>query len=112
LEGHRRCRVLALVVGAVLVARSWYVTEMPTASEYSSPWDLARDLNDHGLGCSDPTRRPSAVSRLTGVPEPVLCSIDGRRVVLDVIPQEFLRVWVRYVYPGVHYTDVQDLADF
>jgi hypothetical protein len=103
--------VVALTFGAVLVIRSWSETEIPTASEYSSPWDLAHDLNDHGLGCPNPTRRPSALSRSIGVPAPVVCSVDGRPVVLDVLPPEFLKLWVRYMYPGVHYTNLQDLAD-
>ncbi len=48
--------VLTLAVGAVLVFHPWSEPEIPTASKYSSASDLARDLNEHGLGCAHPTR--------------------------------------------------------
>jgi hypothetical protein len=103
--------VLALTLGALLLIDPWSAG-IPPASAYSSPWDLARDLNDHGLGCSNPTRRPSSLfSRRIGLPEPLVCSVGGRPVVLDVIPSEFLAAWVRAFSPGIHYTNLQDLAD-
>jgi hypothetical protein len=102
--------VLALTLGALLVIHPWSA-EIPPASEYWSPWDLARDLNDHGLGCSNPTRRPSAASRRIGLPEPLVCSVAGRPVVLDVIPPDFLAAWIRAFSPRIHYTNLQDLAD-
>ncbi len=95
--------VLALAIGAVLVAHPWSEPEIPTASTYSSASDLARDLNEHGLGCAHPTRtrRFRLFERYLAIfidrqllPETLVCSIDGRPVVLSVIPPTALKVWL------------------
>jgi hypothetical protein len=101
--------VLALTLGAVLFTHPWSEPEIPAASEYSSPWNLAHDLNDHGLGCSNPTLRPSA--RNIVLPEPVVCSVDGEPVVLDVIPPRLLKGLINAIKPKSRYTNLQDLVD-
>ena len=90
--------VLALTLGA-LVIHPWSGNEIPVASEYSSPSDLARELNDHGLGCEDPNQ-PRVFKALEWIfidrrllfPETLVCSVEGRPVVLTVYPPASLTV--------------------
>ncbi len=94
--------LVGLVVGAVVVARPWSGNEIPAASEYSSASDLARDLNEHGLGCAHPIRtrllklgyRYFAIwidRRLLA--KSLVCSVGGRPVVVSVLPPASVKVW-------------------
>jgi hypothetical protein len=94
--------VLTLAVGAVLVFHPWTEPDRPTASKYSSASELARDLNEHGLGCAHPTqpRRMEVFYRYLAIfidrrllPKTLVCSVDGRPVVLSVFPPASLKVW-------------------
>lgn len=85
--------VLALVAGAALVTHPWSESEIPTASEYSAASDLARDLNEQGLGCDDPTQTRlykaaedyfAIFMERRFIPDILVCSVDGRPVVLIV----------------------------
>ncbi len=111
--------VLTLAVGAVLVFHPWSEPEIPTASKYSSASDLARDLNEHGLGCAHPTRprlfklfyRYMAIwvdPRLF-LPETLVCSVDGRPVVLSVLRPLAFKAWIRS-QSTPRYRDLQDEA--
>jgi hypothetical protein len=94
--------VLALAVGAALVTHPWSEPRIPTASEYSSASDLARDLNEHGLGCAQPTqtRLLKLLDRYLAifidrrfVPETLACSVDGRPVAISVLPPAAFKYW-------------------
>jgi hypothetical protein len=110
--------LMALVVGTILVARPWSWNEIPAASEYSSPSDLARDLNEHGLGCNDTTqpRLYKAFERYLAIfmdrrliPDTLVCPVDGRPVVLTVYPPASLKVWFgSEPTPTPPYTNFQD----
>jgi len=111
--------VLTLAVGAVLVFHPWSEPEIPTASKYSSASDLARDLNEHGLGCAHPIRprlfklfyRYMAiwVDPRWSFPETLVCSVDGRPVVLSVLRPLAFKAWIRS-QSTPRYTDLQDEA--
>jgi hypothetical protein len=94
--------VVALALGAALVIRSWSGTGIPTASKYSSASELARDLNEHGLGCAPATqtRQLKLFERYLAIfidreilPETLACSADDRPVVLSVLPPAALKAW-------------------
>jgi hypothetical protein len=110
--------VLTLAVGAVLVFHPWTEPDRPTASKYSSASELARDLNEHGLGCAHPTqpRRMEVFYRYLAIfidrrllPKTLVCSVDGRPVVLSVFPPASLKVWFGSE-PTPRYTNFQDAA--
>ena len=112
--------LIALALGAVLVTRPWSVTEIPPAAEYSTSWDLARDLNEHGLGCAHPTRtrllklgyRYLAIwvpRRL--LPDSLACSVGARPVLLSVFSPASVKVLIGDSQPTPRYTNLQDAAD-
>jgi hypothetical protein len=106
--------LIPLVVGTILIIRPWSGNEVPAASEYSSAADLARDLNEHGLGCDNPTR-PPALKAFYGylaifidrrlLPETLACSVDGQPVILGIIPQAWFSA-----APTPRYTNFEDAA--
>lgn len=109
--------VLALAVGAALVTRPWSQPGIPTASEYSSASDLARDLNEQGLGCDDPTQTrlfKAAEGYLAIfmdrrlIPDILVCSVDGRPVVVTVYRPASLKALFGSEPP--RYTNFQDAA--
>jgi hypothetical protein len=107
---------LAVAVGAALVTHPWSEARIPTASEYSSALDVARDLNQHGLGCAHPTRPwkgtpPSILREVRGsLGDMLACSVDGQRVVLTVIPPALLNRWIRDLRWKPRNTSLQDAA--
>jgi hypothetical protein len=94
--------------------RPWSEPEVPTATKYPSAPTLARDLNEHGLGCDDATQ--SRVFRafeeiLTdrGLLSPDIgaCSVDGRPVLFSVYPPGSLEGWLGSE-PTPRSTNLQD----
>jgi hypothetical protein len=95
--------VLALLVGAILIAHPWREPAIPAASKYSSASDLARDLTEHGMGCADPTttRLMKSLYRYMAIwvdprflPDTLLCSVGGRPVYLSVFPPPSLKFFI------------------
>jgi hypothetical protein len=114
-KGMAVLALVGLAGGAVLVTWPWSGNAVPVASEYSSPSDLVRDLNDHGLGCSDPTwpRLYRAFEHYMAIfidrgliPDSLVCSVDGRPVILTVYPPASLKVW----FDSDRYMNFQDAA--
>jgi hypothetical protein len=92
------------------------LTDIPPAAEYATSWDLARDLNEHGLGCTYPTRtrlmtlgyRYLAIwvpRRL--LPDTLVCSVGGRPVFLHVLHPVSVKVLID-PQPTPRYTNLQD----
>jgi hypothetical protein len=115
--------VLALASAAALVSHPWSGPGIPTASEYSSTSDLARDLQEHGLGCTNPSRPFKGVDGralgralgyrgigfLTLSGNIFTCSINGRPVSFVVIPMALVKRLID-TQPKPRYTDLQDFA--
>jgi hypothetical protein len=96
--------LIVLVVGTILVARRWSEHDVPAANTYSSASDLARELNEHGLGCDHPTR-----PRFQWYFPTLVCSVGGRPVVLIFVPPAFFKN-PNGSQATSHYADLQDVA--
>ena len=115
--------IVALASAAALVSHPWSSPGILTTSEYSSTSDLARDLQEHGLGCTNPSRPFKGVDGralgralgyqgigfLTLSGNIFTCSINGRPVSFVVLPMAVVKRLID-TQPKARYTDLQDFA--